>query len=120
MAQGLVFQGVVDAHSPFRAVAEERPDQVSLMVHGHGDVVEAVSRELADDDFQDRVVADGHQEFGQDDRVGAQARASSARQDDGALLHTLYSSALYRARLPGSENHSTVLATPRLKPSRPA
>src|SRR5438094_794658 len=45
------------------------------------------------------------------DRVGAQARASSARQDDGALLHTLYSSALYRARLPGSENHSTVHAT---------
>ena len=83
----LILQRVINSHLPSLSAAEKSFDEIGLMVDRHGDVIEALVGELPDDYFQDGVIADGHQRFGQYDRVGAQSGAFAAGQDDRPSRH---------------------------------
>ena len=61
---GLRLDRVVDLQRPLAAVAEERLDQVGLMVDGHRHAVEALRGQLAHDHFENRVSPIGMSGFG--------------------------------------------------------
>ena len=84
-AERLGLERVVDARAP-GAVAEEGADEVGLVVHRQGDAAKPAVQ-LAHQHLKNRVLADRHQRLRQDDRVGPQARALAAGEDDGALRH---------------------------------
>ena len=66
------------------ALAEVDADQVAQVPDADVDRVEPRARELADDDLEDRPVADREQRLGQDRGVGPQAHAEPACEDDGS------------------------------------
>src|SRR5690606_29216293 len=85
-AERLVLKDILNLKTQARAVSKEGADQLAKMTDAKRDAAEAMIAQVAEDDFQDRPIANRHQRFRQHRRVRAQAHALAAAQDDRARV----------------------------------
>ena len=81
-AERLLLADVGDVDVAVLAAVEDRLDQVREVADAEVHVDDARVLELADDDLEDRLVADRHQRLRQHRGVRREPRAAAAGQDD--------------------------------------
>ena len=105
-----VFAYELDLDAVVAAVVEHGLDQVREIPDAEGDVGDPTGRELADDELENRAVADRHQRLRQHRRVGSEPRALSAREDN--RLHAAPAASGRRARRCSSKTPSVMAPRP--------